>query len=119
MIQTPEEKANKLIEEYSPLILSTGKLKTKRAVRCALVCVNKQLELINDINSGRAEAFYVEILQVKRVLEAMIQTKEELFLSLLGYNPKQEIEGLYGSKAEVAELLKQWYENCTKPGFGA
>jgi hypothetical protein len=36
----------------------------------------------------------------------MIQTKEEMFLAELGINPKEEIEGLYGAKIKIIDLLK-------------
>jgi hypothetical protein len=37
----------------------------------------------------------------------MIQTKEEMFLAELGINPKEVIEGLYGSETKITELLKK------------
>ena len=38
----------------------------------------------------------------------MIQTKEEMFLAELGINPKEEIEGLYGAKIKIIDLVKKY-----------
>ena len=69
---TPEEKAKKLIWEYLPLIEGwTSQEKTNQAIKCSLLCVNKQLELINTINNDGADDYYEAILQVKEALEQM------------------------------------------------
>ena len=69
---TPEEKAKKLIWEYLTLIKGwTCEEKTNQAIKCSLLCINKQLELINTINNDGADDYYEDILQVKEALELM------------------------------------------------
>jgi hypothetical protein len=50
----------------------------------------------------------------------MIQTKEEMFLAELGINPKKEIEGLYGAKIKIIDLLKKYQaEQLNLSGVGS
>jgi len=69
---TPKEKAKELIEDFK----YTNKFVNpnwaiENAKNCALLCVNKKLELINLINNDGADDYYEEILQVKEELEKM------------------------------------------------
>tara|TARA_R110000744_G_scaffold350544_1_gene456247 strand:- start:30 stop:257 length:228 start_codon:yes stop_codon:yes gene_type:complete len=72
---TPEEKAKKLIGEFLPLIKGlTSQEKTNQAIKCSLLCINKQLELINTINNDVADDYYEAILQVKESLKQCYMT---------------------------------------------
>ena len=68
-----EEKAKKLISEFLPLIEGgTSQEKTNQAIKCSLLCINKQLELINTINNDGADDYYEDILEIKKVLVKML-----------------------------------------------
>ena len=43
----------------------------------------------------------------------MIKTKEEIFIADLGLNPKEDIEGCYGVKIKIVELLKMYGESLS------
>jgi hypothetical protein len=70
---TPEEKAKKLIWEYLPLIEGgSNQEKINQAIKCSLLCINKQLELINIINNDGADDYYEDILKIKEALEKLL-----------------------------------------------
>ncbi len=69
---TPKEKANILIEENKEILnnhIFNGTYDI--AIELSLLCVNKQLALINLINNDGAADYYEGILQVKEELEKM------------------------------------------------
>lgn len=67
---TPIEKARNLMQEVYDLD-QHNRTTTKRCKEIALLCVNKQLELINTINNDGADDYYEDILQIKEALERM------------------------------------------------
>ena len=75
---TPIEKAKKLMQEVYDLD-QHNKTAQRRCKEISLLCINKQLELINTINNGYisylvlngADDYYEDILQIKEALERM------------------------------------------------
>jgi hypothetical protein len=67
---TPIEKAKNLMQEVYDLD-QHNKTTQKRCKEISLLCVNKQLELINTINNDGADDYYEDILQMKEALERM------------------------------------------------
>ena len=67
---TPIEKARNLMQEVYDLD-QHNKTTRKRCKEISLLCVNKQLELINTINNDGADDYYEDILQIKEALERM------------------------------------------------
>jgi len=64
---TPIEKAKKIMQEVYELD-QHNKTTQSRCKEIALLCVNKQLELINTINNDGADDYYEDILQMKEYL---------------------------------------------------
>jgi hypothetical protein len=67
---TPIEKARNLMQEVYDLD-QHNRTTPRRCKEIALLCVNKQLELINTINNDGADDYYEDILQIKEALERM------------------------------------------------
>ena len=69
---TPNEKANILIEENQEILNKhIFNVNYDIAIELSLLCVNKQLALINLINNDGADDYYEGILQIKEELEKM------------------------------------------------
>lgn len=75
---TPKEKAENLLNEMSKQTYSVQpyagatfieeEVGYEAGKKCALICVEKQLELINTINNDGADDYYEGILQIKEEL---------------------------------------------------
>ena len=74
MSYTPEEEAKRLIWEYLPLIAGcASQEETNQAIKCSLLCIDKQLELITTINKVGVDEYYEDISQIKEALEQLKQ----------------------------------------------
>lgn len=67
---TPIEQAKKLMQEVYDLD-QHNKTTQRRCKEISLLCVNKQLELINTMNNDGADDYYEDILQIKEAIERM------------------------------------------------
>jgi hypothetical protein len=72
-IMTPKEKGKKLVLEFEQKLYgcSVTDGKWAKCVEASLLCVDKQLELINLINNDGADDYYEEILQIREAIDEM------------------------------------------------